>query len=51
MHIWKNSLDTTIKFRKDKVCSIPDNSFMYKTVSLPGERVFVIGGAKDVIGN
>jgi hypothetical protein len=40
-----------MKFRKEKICSIPESSFMYKTVSLPGERVFVIGGAKDVLGN
>jgi len=35
-------------FRKEKVSSTQENNFMFKTVSLPGDRVFVIGGSKDI---
>jgi len=37
--------------RKERVSGLPENNFMYKTISLPGNRVFVIGGSKDISGN
>lgn len=51
MSIWKHTIYTNLNFRKEQITSIQDANFMYKTISLPGNRVFVIGGSKDISGN
>lgn len=51
MSVWKHKLDTSMSFKKEKLCNFPETNFMYKTISLPGDRVFVIGGSKDISGS
>ena len=48
MQIWKNSPDTSLTFKKTPIYKLDQSLFMYKTMSLPGNKVFVLGGAKDI---
>ena len=50
MKITSYTPDTSLTFKSNEVTAQLTENFMYRVVSLPSGRVFVIGGAKDING-